>query len=472
MNKLGAGLGLAAVLIGVAVVGTGYVVGGKIEQQIQQSSSSWSRQGMHIQLVSYERGILHSRAETLWTLEGSPSRRDLEAVEDGQIDKPVHGGPILLKAIHQITHGPWPAGRAAQIQTQFFLQSGSSPELRAALKDQPALNWDIQVNWNHSSNHTANAPALSWQQTGTAVQWGGMQADWTMPAQMQSLQGMARFPSLQLTSGTPEEIKVEDTVLRFDLQRTPDHLWLTGPLEISLAKLSQTSAGQPTELQGLRLKTQTDLADQVAQIQLNFQLASLQARGHSANDLALDLGLRNIDAHWLDQWIQGQDSDIDADQDEDAEGSEQLVQDLGLLLAGKPELQLQRLSLRTPQGVTELKANLAFVGDPERTLNPLEDLVTSLEARLPKALLQDLLAQKLQTSLLAEMQDPAEQAEALSAAQLDAQALIDQLIAQGVLQAQQDQLSAQFALGGGRFELNHQALDAQAAAQLIANFFQ
>lgn len=101
---------------------TSYYVGGRIEQAIEQTADSWAEgSGVTVQVMDYERGIISSKATTLWSI----------ATEDDTYE---------ITAKHDILHGPWPMGKAAKVVSRFLLPEGTDPALVKALSS--AHRWN------------------------------------------------------------------------------------------------------------------------------------------------------------------------------------------------------------------------------------------------------------------------------------------------------------------------------------------
>lgn len=472
MKKLGAGIAVVAVLAGAGAVGTSYVMGGKIETGLKEAAMHWSRNGLTVEVVKYERGVLHSSAETLWTYTDPRDTSEDEAVgndeEDGENPAATPRAPIQFKATHAISHGPWPMGQAAQVHSSFVPVAGAQPELVAALKDRPALLWDASVGWGRNSHHVVSSPALEWTSDGTAITWGGLQGEWTMPADLQGLQGTARLPALRVQAASSGTLELTDAALRFDLARSAEPQLVTGPWGITLASLEHQpgeDGGEALQAKGFALESNTSLAGEVAGMVLKASLQSGQAGARSASDLALDVAVRNVDAAWLAQLLQWQKSEMDTGE------RLQLIQgSLPQLLARQPVLEIQRLAVRTPEGLSEASASLAYTGNGQQLQTLVQDLQASVRAQLPKPVLAALLGQKVRRAYLQMLEDADQE---YDEDKLDAavQASVDEritaLAAQGILQAQAGGWSTQLDFAKGSILLNEKPLDAEGTSSLL-----
>jgi len=467
-----AGMAAAAVVVATGAMGTSYVVGRQIEAGFQDTATHWSSEGLSIEVVQYERGLLHSSAETLWTYVAVRDTAEDEAVgtdeEDGDNPTAATHEPVQFKATHQISHGPWPWGHAAQLQSRFVPVAGTQPQLVAALQGRPALQWDTTVGWGRSSRHVATSPALEWTADGSTITWGGLQAQWSMPAAHRGMQGTVHLPSLRVQAPASGTLQLADAALHFDLQQPADQQFLTGPWGLTLASLEHQpveGAGEPLQVRGLSLESTATLANQVVGMTLAARLQSAQAGARVASDMALEMALRNVDAAWLNQMLQARKSESDG-----RDGLQQLQRSLPQLLARQPGLDIQRLALRTPEGLSEIRASLAYTGNGQQMQTLLQDLQASLHAQLPKPVLAALVSQKIRRDYL-EMLDDYDRTYDESMLTEAVQRRVTQRIAEwreaGIVQAQGDAWATQLDYANGKIQLNHQPLDAAEAAAVL-----
>lgn len=471
------GAALAAVAV-AGVLGGSYAMGGPIEAGFQDAAVRASGEGLTVEVLRYERGWLHSTAETLWTYDsGSTNEAVGDEEEDADsadsADAAAPHEPVQFKVSHRITHGPWAMGHAAQVDSDFLLAAGANPQLHAALKDRPALQVHSNVGWGRSSSHSASAPPLSWTSEGTTITWGGLQAQWQMPADLRGVQGQLQLPTLRMQDAAQGQLELTGASLQLDLQQPAGQPLLTGPWKLQLASLvhqpaaGEDSTGERFAIQALQLDSRTTLQGDAAQMALNGSLQSLQMGGHQASDVVLEAALRNLDAAWLQQALAWrQDGSAAA-----AERLQQLTQQLPQVLARKPALEVSRLSLRTPEGLSELGATLAYAGDGQQPQQLLQDLQASLRTQLPEPVLRDLLVQRVRYGLLQlleeEGRDDVDTADLDAAVQANVTERLATLKTLGALQADGPRWRIQLDAGQGQLRLNGQNLDAAASQQLL-----
>ena len=190
MNKWGIGVSaaVAALLAGGAL--TCYVMGGKVQSGLEATAQEWSKPPLTVQVQRYERGLFSSTAQTLWTLNT--------------------GEEILtFTANHAISHGPWPRGHAAEIDTHFAISPDAPPELVSLYKDQSPLAWKTTIGWTQSSHHTLASPAVEGRFDKEQISFAGLTADFDMTADLKGMKGTATMPRLQIASTGPAEADEE-----------------------------------------------------------------------------------------------------------------------------------------------------------------------------------------------------------------------------------------------------------------------
>lgn len=492
MNKWAVG-GVALAAVAVAgVLGGSYVMGGPIEAGFQNAAVRASGDGLTVEVLRYERGWLHSTAETLWTYDSGNANEAVgdeeeDADDASSADAATPHESVQFKVTHRITHGPWAMGHAAQVDSDFLLTAGANPQLQAVLKDRPALQVRSNVGWGRSSSHSASAPPLQWTSEATTITWGGLQAQWQMPADLRGVQGQLQLPTLRMQDAAQGQLELTGASLQLDLQQPAGQPLLTGPWKLQLASLVHQPAAAEAgadeadkahhkderfAIQALQLDSRTTLQGDAAQMALNGTLQSLHIGGHQASDVVLEAALRNLDAAWLQQALSWrQDGSAAA-----AERLQQLTQQLPQVLARQPALDISRLSLRTPEGLSELGATLAYAGNGQQPQQLLQDLQASLRAQLPEPVLRDLLVQRARHGLLQlleeEGRDDVDAADLEAAVQTNVTERLATLKTLGALQAEGPRWRSQLDMSQGQLRLNGQSLDAAASQQLLQALLQ
>ena len=437
MNKLVVGVVGAGVLAGAAALGCSYYVGGQIEQSLQRATQEWSAQeGFAVNILEYNRGIFGAKAKTQWSFD----------------DEDEH---FEIIATHDITHGPWARGQAGRIDSRFPLPEDSDPDLQKALHGRAALEMLTHIGWKGQTEHKVTSPELSVHfADGSELGWGGLQAELKLSAERTAAQGWARMPALQLKSEDGSRMELQDTRMDVSGAIVPGHSFWDGPASMTVASLQifEPEGASHIMLRGLALDSATQVREEMIDTSFKVNVAHLDAPGYPTSDIQLHVSLKNIASTWLDQamaWAQG-------DMQDEAHRME-LLRSLPVLLERKPEIALERFAVRTPEGLSELSARLAYQGEDPSAFNPLTDLYASLRAAMPQALLKLLMAEKVRSdyaTLLEQLGQ--EMAEEALQAEVDAgvQKRIQGLLSNDIVRAQGDTFSAELEYSQGEIKLN------------------
>ena len=448
MSKLGIGLAAAAGVVVVGVLGTSYMIGGKIQDGFTEGVSRMSSKPLSIELNSYERGLFSSTAQTTWTFGGGEE-------------------PKRFKATHKISHGPLPKGHMAEVDTKFALNEGADEDLVKALNGRSPLLWNTQVGWNKSSTHSLTSPEFTGKFDESQVNWGGMQAKFELSAGLKNIKGNASFP--QLLSHNPEQsnVEIKGSSIHFDVQKPEGQEFWVGPVGMAIASLDATPKedGKPVKLQDLKLDTDTVLKGEVVNVLLNTQIQQVQAGPDSASDVALDFAFNNMDANWINQITKW-------GQEENPEPEEmrmKLMQSVPQLLARKPEFEIKRATMRTADGLSEFSALLAYDGDGSGSLSPAA-IKASLKANLPKKVLESLIGSRVRkgyVETLEEFEQEIDEKELQQVVTENVKERIDALVQAGVLLDQNGNWTTQMAYGAGKIELNGKPVEGDSLQTLM-----
>lgn len=436
MKKLAIGVLSAGALAVAGGLTTSYYIGGKIQEALEQTADVWSSEdGFTVRVLEYDRGLLSSRAQTLWSF----------ASEEDVYD---------ITVTHDILHGPWPMGKAAKVVSQFLLPEDSDPQLLEALRNRAALEWVTTANWSGGTAHTLFSPNFTASfADDSSLTWGGLQAEWTLSPERTDTQGWVRMPVLRVKVEDGSRLDVEDTEITFDTHMPAGYSFWLGPtaLKIGLLAAQNTEDDTHLKLQGLMLNTSNVLQDKLVQSGMEVQLQQLEMPSLHANDFALSMQFKNWDADWLNQLVVWLQAGSDA-QALDWQSS------LPALLAGKPELAISRLSMQSADGPVSFSARLAYTGTQPGAFNPGTDLEGQLRTALPLPTLVQLLEAKVRNDYLAllEQMNHALEAEELQAAVEDGvHKRLKTLLSQGVVLQQGDTVEAALEFAHGEFKLNN-----------------
>ena len=460
-KKVGIGIAAAAVVIAAGAMGTSYYMGGKLQQEFTEKLPQLNTQGVSVKVVSYERGAFSSTAKTSWTLEGSDE-------------------PVQFMAEHKISHGPLPMGHAAQIHTSFQLPADTDEAVKTALNGRSPLEVNTKIGWSRSSSSVMTSPAITARIKDSDMTWGGMKAEWDMPADMRAAKGTADFAALHFKD-EDGSAGMDKAQMRFDIKQPEGQKFWVGPFAMSIDKFAflrneeegKTSA---SSFEGISMDSDTILKDGVVEMTLKSGIKSAKLEDAKADDLLLDMSFHNLDAAWFNDVIDmSKRKTASTEEGEESEGlepdlREKLMKNLTQALARKPSIDFKRISLRTEDGVSEFGASIAYTGDGQKMRNLVEDIKLSFKADVPSKALDNFLTSRKKKAMLALFEDDSDYKpeEIAETAKEQAQASVHALKEQGILLEKDGKLNVEIVYANGEIQANGKALDADGTALLMS----
>ena len=481
MSKAGIGLAVAAVAV-VGALGTSYYMGSRVQHGFEEFASTLQQGNKHlrVKIISYERGLFSSTAQTEWTLASRSAQWS-------------------FKANHRISHGPLPRGHAAEIDTDFLLNDDADPGLKTALAGKAPLSAHTVVNWNQSADGTLNSPAFTAQLKNATYDWGGMTAALSMGAHSTAIKGKAEFAGLGFTDPQQKGLQIKGGTMEMDLQQAKGHDFLVGPFKVALASMTMkgplggASAGDEEEndgdeadgadsaqapapaaeietvaLEGLSFDTNTVLAGDVVNLDMKTSIKTIDIPKYKVSDVALDFAMLNFDAAWL-----GQVQQLSRQGEGDLkELRAQLMQGLPQLLGRKPEFQIKRIAMRTEEGVSEVSGSLAYDGDASKPLNPAQDIKASLSLNLPKPVLQTLFSSRVRhkyQDTMEQLEQEVDEQRLSEAVQENVKERLDALLEAGLLQEKDNAYTASFSYAAGEMQANGKPLERDGLSTLMVS---
>ena len=463
-KKAGIGIAAAVAVVVAGALGTSYYMGGKLQQRFTEGLAKGSDYGVKVQITSYERGAFSSTAKTVWTLENDDE-------------------PTQFTAEHKISHGPLPLGHAAEIHTRFNLPDDVEPALKAALDGRSPLEVATKVGWGRSSSNVMTSPAVTTKVNDSDMNWGGMKIAWDMPANLKGAKGTGHFAGLEFkdTEGSATMDKAE---IRFDIKQPEGQKFWTGPFAMNIAKFAtskiedgKTSA---SHFEGISMDSDTLLKGDVVEMTLKSGIKSVKLEDKQANDLVLEMAFNNVDAGWINQAMEmskrmnaqraeGEEATDDEDEMSGEDFREKMLKSLTQALARQPSIEIKRLSMRTPEGVSEFSAAVQYLGDSEKMGNLLKDLKVSVKADIPKPLMESLIQSRKRASLIANLDDESDyQPEEIdSAAKFQTQGSLELLTKEGIFEDKDGKIRTEIVFAQGEIQANGKPLSPEGTAMLM-----
>lgn len=455
MKKLGIGIAAAVAVLVAGGATTGYLVGNNIEQGFATAAKEWSKPPLLVQVQDYQKGIFSSTAQTLWTVDTGEEK-------------------LQFTAQHDISHGPLPLAHLAEIVSTFAINPDAPPEWVVAFKDKAPLVWKSKLGWSKNTQNEVTSPAFNGEFGGDKLAFGGFKSDFEMSSDFSRIKGDASMPSLLLQTkpgedddGQASEMLMSGNTMRFDMHQPAGQEFMVGSLQWGLASLKVTpkNGDTPAEMADLKMVADTQLAGEVVNTTINTSVKSFVQKDHKIDDIAVDLGLHNLDAGWLNRFTK---------ESQQIQGDPQamqtlLMQGMQQLLARKPELEVKRISWRTAEGTAEVAASLAYQGDASKPLNPMMDFKAQLRLDMPKPVLQSLYASKVRETYLQENEDAeVDEKQLASVVQEDVATRLSGLVQAGLLVESGDRMTSKLEWAQGQLQANGKPLDQNGMMGLLS----
>ncbi|MDF1614452.1 DUF945 family protein [Desulfurivibrio dismutans] len=343
-----------------------FFIGLKTEEHFTRSIARLNDQHqIHLELVSYQRGLFSSRAISRLHPEPSPSPPGSATLKEPP-----------QEIVHQLWHGPLP--RAGLHQPRRFslrpllavvksrlLVPGSEPEERLCARTAITFGGQAEV-WFQLAAGQRREPALA----GMTLTWRELEGRLVFPLDLGDMEGKLHAPGLALT--------------KHETAGTDQHI-----LEMHGLQLCFSYQQQRDDRGGVTLQ---------ATQQLEF--TALATTGEQHGPMQMTLHWRNLDRQaagemfnltpWWRRLLLGPNG-----REIPPATAQSLVETLARLLAKSPELEIDQLRLTTPHGDAQGRLQLTYrQRDDARPFHPimlLSGLQLAVEAAAPAPLLASLL---------------------------------------------------------------------------------
>ncbi|MBI3571487.1 MAG: YdgA family protein [Gammaproteobacteria bacterium] len=343
--------------------------------------------GLQFTGKNYERGWLGSTAETV-------------------IHHPEASFEIVAR--HHISHGPLPLDRVmegkwrlAQAHITSQIQLGAHGKENASAL--PPLTAATTFHFNGAGSvHVEMPPARKTGAQGQLVDWRGMDADVTFDREWKKIRLDVRLPALTLaTPGKQGELSLSRMVLHSDMHEGMAGYFF-GDGALTIGQIEFGDATERVSLQGLEVSTSARPAGENVNLVIRYQLGEMRTGEKRFGPGQLVMELRHLDAAALVKFKNEMDGIYRGKLPAPQAAMMMAGKAMGLIgtLARKaPELEITRLSFKTPEG--EISGRAKFVLDGRKTdlaQNPMK-LLTSLtgdvEVSIPAPVVKQLLAPQI-----------------------------------------------------------------------------
>jgi uncharacterized protein YdgA (DUF945 family) len=400
MKKTGIALALLLAAGVAATAGawyTGQQLEGVLHDKIAEANQELVRQlpgsGVQLALASLERGLFSS--DVRYRIELGETAQDLPASELFLIEHIEHG-PLPLSRLRELRLAPVMAHSQMRLEESvltapLFLQTEGAEPLRI----RTTLGYDLEASvW-------LNVTPLQYADAEMSVSFSGFEGEFQGSAER--VAGTGRFEHLEFIAVGAESMRLDlqGFQLTVDRHQGASGLFL-GEQSVSLDGFDLQWPGlAPLALSNLVQRDLLTQTDNLLAATLNLEVGALAYAGQPLGALHMDWSANDLNAEavaalaeLIGDYAETLDSVPVAGFSPDQE--QQLRVALETLLAGRPSLNLDRLSLKTANAESRLSLKVGLSKPLSSEPLPLEALIQQLISRLnlqldvPKASIRDL----------------------------------------------------------------------------------
>ena len=476
MHKTGIALGLL-VAAGAAATLAPWYTGTQLEGTLQAAISRGNEQlrnalpgaNARLELVSLERGVFSSTARY---------RVDLGQALGEEV------GPVELLFTDRIEHGPLPLSRLKALDLQpvmalstFNLERSDSvlPWFAGAGETAP-LSGALAIGYDNRVNGRVSLHPLEFASDEGRLRFSGIDLNLTLGAQAESVHIAGGMDNLSLDftgDAGAVQVRLDKLDLTSDYRLGPSGYYVGGSRS-ELREARVEAVGKPPLLmQQLVLTDRVDEQGGRLSGSFDYDVGSLSYDGKPLGSAGFGMTLGNLDVaavQQLEGWYREFMARLEAPQTTElaltADDEERLRQGLEALLAGKPSVSLDRLSLKTAGGESRFNLKLDFAKPASYELPPAElarQLVARLDARLvlAKPTIRDLISYQASLEPAA---DPAAVAQQASEAAEMAGMMATSM---QVGRVEGDNIVTSLSYADGKVDFNGQVMPAEEFAGLL-----
>jgi uncharacterized protein YdgA (DUF945 family) len=374
-------------LAAASFAGTVFWFSLQTEQQYQDILEQTSQLGyIHLANESYDRGFLRSKARTavkIRDLSGGLSanaRKDREEL-------------VGFTLVHDIRHGPLPLGESpygktqlkpvlAIIETRIELSPETQVKLKKIFNELPEIasmkNYTT-LSLGGDGEMRLVIPAFH-QTVGkdekVAVNWKGLTANMAFTADLKKFTGSLSAPGLDAV-GDDGHLGINDLASTFDIHEGIKGLFL-GDVSFDLAHLEfaekKNGEGKRFSMDGLKMRTSSQAVTDTINYSMTVRIDRAMTHDTQYGPGGCELELRKLDAASLAKLQQ-------VFQELQAQFPHRSVEEINQMMLAKyteilpelvkksPEIEITRLSLKTPDGDFLGKAKIVLDGTNAAAIN-------------------------------------------------------------------------------------------------------
>lgn len=400
------GIALAILLAaGVAVTGGAWFTGKQlqavIDDKIAEANEELARQlpgsEVRLTLASLERGVFSSQARYQIAL--------------GELAADLPASELVL--IEHIEHGPLPLSRLSSLQllpvmaySQARLEENPlTASLFEMSQGAEPLTLNTTLGYDQSAQVAVNVAPLQFATSELTFGFSGFAGEFEGSTEI--IRGNARFDRLELAAQGAQAANVSLHDFRLDMDRAKGAAGVfLGEQSARIARMEMNWPGMaPLALNDIGMRDHISQTADLLSAEFVSHVGEVTYAGNPLGSLHMDWSARDLNAaavkELTDLAARYVDTlEMDPEQtDLSPAQEEQLMASLHALLASKPTLSLDRLSLKTANAETRLSIAAGLNQPQDDELTPQEairQVLSSLEVQLdlPKDTIRDLVGYK------------------------------------------------------------------------------
>lgn len=462
--------GLIILLCVLAWAGGSYVLGGQMRNIYRSSLEGVDTWGIFSLAAAddYRRGLLSSQART---------QVDLNLPRGEGAGSPTS---VQLVFAHKFHHGPLPGGFSlpalAEVETRLAEVRLDGVDAEGFFEHFPELEAAVAVTrvaFDGSARSRLRIPPLERHDSEGVLKWQGLKIEAVTEPAGQALKGTVEMPGLEFLA---EGSRIELGGIRGEFDLTETLPWIyVGHSKMNLDGLQlefpdgENGRRRSFGIKAGRVTLDSRYEGERLHYRESLEVARLGMDDEFFGPLSVAIELRNLDGRALSDFM-GQFQEAGRELAE-VDPESRLIRLLPLygelamkLLAGGPELRIERLHLVAPNGEVRGGGRLGFAGEPGFFWGDFGALLQQVEAAVELEAHEDLVRSVLAETMRAELQAQAaaqaeygpEEIEQLLAESLTSE--IDNLLERNFVVREGDKLKTAAGLKNGVFTLNGSAL--------------
>jgi uncharacterized protein YdgA (DUF945 family) len=465
-----------------------WIVGKQVETKFSDYHAQTAAQLPYLKVLKrdYQRGFYNSTETVTYEVMGDFMRSIAEMQKKSNNEAAINAGsdasaaevkPITFTVRNRISHGPWAGGgvAAAKIDSEFVFSDETQKELAKLFGDKKPIEAHTVVNFGGGGTSTVVSPAFNADIPAgkdsdhgpTKLSWQGLNLKIDFAKEMQSFTAQGSAPSLSLSDSKGGNMVLTDLKYQADQKRifADEPMLYAGKQWLSAAEMTVVSKGEApksVQLKGLSYEGLVASSGEFMDAGAKMSAAEFKLEDKSYGPAHYDLSFKHLHARTVAKFYRammkmyGDGSLLKGEKVDTGAIMQPLMEHGTELLKHNPELSLDRISFKTPDGEANLAARAKLVGaTPEDFQNPMA-LIPKLEAAADIAMPEALAA-----TLSGAKADTPEQAQARAGALQQQIATMEQ---QGLVTRSDKVLKSKIAFKAGQLTVNGKPFNPLAGA--------